>query len=407
MASSFRLTPNLAKGGDLLRLEVHGISKLSEYQGKSFSLQFFELDSGKEGGRAGNKNDLLAEFSVTVVNSGSKKEPKLVFEKVSRTDHFPTDFPKAEVRKTPEGEELSYAPTWKTPHFLLTFATASGTTDSFRIFIRGDVGEREGYVYEIGFKVLVSGKVFFDSFKMSMTLDCTGFLSHNCVQATKMLMADHQEMVVKRGIGLRFGSDCDYPDLPADRKKFHLSVTSCITYQLEAAALGHEKTAANLDWLQIKSSMRDGKGTFLFKGYAKAGWIGLYYNPDTENPADGEQEHPASYRIGGKAGTYYDVPVTDCIIDYVPTTVRDDGTPVPAANITKRVNDKLDKLKKVPFGVILARGGMHTAILMLGRVYEVHWKKGPRDLELYESCDFETEWQWLSGMIMVPPGSWE
>lgn len=413
MVSSFRLYPNVINGGDSIKLQVEGISKPADYQGKSFTIQFFELDAGKDKSKAGSKNDLLAEFTSGVTNTGTKDAPKLVFEKVSRVDSLSSALPPSETRKTPEGEILSFSPDWKTPHFMLTFATATGSSSTFRILIRGDAGEREGYVYEIGFKVLLAGKVVFDSSKMATTLDCTEYLldcteylSHNCVQAAKMLMADHQEMVVKRGIGLRFGSDCDYADLPADRKKFQLAVTSCITYQLESAALGHAKSGANPDWMQIKTSMVNGKGTYLFKGYAKAGWIGLYYNPDSKNPADGDQEHPASHRIVSKTGMYYDVPVSDSILDYVPTTMLDNGTPIAPANQTKRVTDKLDKLKKVPFAVILARGGLHTAILMQGRVYEVHWKKGPRDLELYESSDFETEWPWLSGMIMVPPGSW-
>jgi len=364
------------------------------------------LDTGKDGGRAGNKNDLLAEFSATIVNTGSKQEPKLSFERVSRMDHYPTDFPKTEVRKTPEGEPLSYTPTWKTPHFLLAFAAASGTTDSFRILIRGDAGEREGYIYEIGFKVLVSGKVFHDSSKMSMTLDCTGYLSHNCVQAAKMFMADHQEMVVKRSMGLNYGSDFNAPSLEVDKIGYDLKVTSCIGYQLDSVGTGHSKTMAEADWKRIRSFMVEGRGTTIFKGYEDAGWEGLYYNPDVVHAADRDQEHPYSYSTAKKQSKYYGIKVVDCIINYNPNSIYEDGEEIPATSRTPKDLIKTAKLKTIPFGVMLARGGRHTAMIMSGRVYEVHYSQGPRDLNLYGSTDFETEWPWYSGIIMVPPGHW-
>ena len=406
MASSFRLTPNIAKGGDTLRCEVQGITKQSDYQGKTFSIQINELDSGKDGGKAGNKNDLLAEFSATIVNTGSKQEPKLAFENVSRTDTLPTELPKAEIRKSPEGDILSYTPDWKTPHFMLTFATASGSSNPFRILMRGDAGEREGYAYEIGFKVLIANRAVFDSSKMPLSLDCSDYLAHNCVEGALTQMRDHQELVVKRGIGLRYGSDCEYTDLEADKTSYKITSSDCITYQTEAAALGHEKSLANMDWIRIKSHMKSGKGTLLFKGYVEAGWIGLYYNPDIKHPADRDDEHPASYRSVAKMGKYYDIPVTDSVVNYSPTLVYDDGAAILPAEVTAKDAVNLEKLKKVPFGVMIVRGGRHTAILMKGKVYEVHWKKGPRDLDLYGVSDFETEWEWLSGMIMVPPGKW-
>jgi hypothetical protein len=44
------------------------------------------------------------------------------------------------------------------------------------------------------------------------------------------------------------------------------------------------------------------------------------------------------------------------------------------------------------------------AIIMSGSVYEVHWDKTARDLDLYEATDFETDWLGIGGLIMVPPG---
>ncbi|MEA1933833.1 MAG: hypothetical protein U9N60_05310 [Thermodesulfobacteriota bacterium] len=57
-------------------------------------------------------------------------------------------------------------------------------------------------------------------------------------------------------------------------------------------------------------------------------------------------------------------------------------------------------LKKVKFAVGVSRGGKHTWLYSLGKVYEVHWDK--IGAELYEVTNLE-DYAWLSGALVVPP----
>lgn len=80
--------------------------------------------------------------------------------------------------------------------------------------------------------------------------------------------------------------------------------------------------------------------------------------------------------------------------------------PIPVADRTAKDLTGTNKLRGVPYGVLVARGGKHTAIVMYGLVYEAHWESGPKDMYLYGHKDMEKEWDWYSGLIMVPPGFW-
>jgi hypothetical protein len=420
MTASFRLTPNVAKGSDTLTLEVQGFSKSTEYQAKVFNVQICELDAGQDYGNAGSKNDVLAEFSAEIINTGSKDAPKLFFDKVKRTDTFTNTIPPAPPRHTAEGDLLSFVPEWTPPHFRFVFATSAGSSAPFLILIQGETGEREAYKYEIGFKILSAGTVVYDSGKSHTSLDCCKLLATNCKSASLALYNDHREMVAKRGIGTYYGSNYS-PDNAAKFAKqktdFHIGKISCIEYLLEAGKKGHEKSLAIADWKLILNSLDLGKGTTLAKGLEKIGWSGIYYNLDTENPMDKNYvyntkhyswtEHSFTYRIAKSKRRYYELVVHDMIINFRPTEKYWDGTPV--QKITTKDSTKISKLKKIPFGFLNARGGEHTAIVMSGSVYEVHFSRGPDELELFAISDFETQWgwPWLTGIIHVPPGLWE
>jgi hypothetical protein len=64
-----------------------------------------------------------------------------------------------------------------------------------------------------------------------------------------------------------------------------------------------------------------------------------------------------------------------------------------------------DALKRVEYAVGVADSGTHTFVLSAGKVYEVHWDKGPMDPKLTEASDLEAFFKkWQSGVIAVPPG---
>ncbi len=185
---------------------------------------------------------------------------------------------------------------------------------------------------------------------------------------------------------------------------------SCIGYLLEAGKFGHEKTMASNDWKMILKSLTKGKGTTLAKGLERAGWIGIYYNPDTKNPFDKShpeidwKEHPYSFLIAKQKRLYYGLRVYDLVVDYRPIDFYYDGTPVTEKTIQD--SSKIGKLTSVPFGFINVRGGMHTALLIDGEVYEVHWDEGCDSIHLYDKTNFQTDWAWLSGIIHIPQGNW-
>ena len=73
-------------------------------------------------------------------------------------------------------------------------------------------------------------------------------------------------------------------------------------------------------------------------------------------------------------------------------------------------------LAKIPFGIGFFNWGVHTFVVGRGSLYEVHWDKGPKNLDVFEKSDFLTkvhEWESYgerygagSGVVAIPPESW-
>lgn len=64
-----------------------------------------------------------------------------------------------------------------------------------------------------------------------------------------------------------------------------------------------------------------------------------------------------------------------------------------ASKTTKDIT-QVDKLKKLPFGVLSAHGATHMAFITYGTLVEVHWDKEATDVDLIERTDFE---KWAVG----------
>ncbi len=404
MATSFQLTPSTANGGGELALLIESLDNPQAILGKKCQIKFFELDDT-------GAPDPLATFTAAIHQASTTgAAPSFEFKGVTRTDTFAASLPGYQERKSADGStSLPYKPQWQTPHFTLRFNNPLGTavpSTSFTILINGEEGEVEKYTYQIGFEVTLDGKKIFSSIAAPSTVDCVHVLASNCVEAATLYMKDHQDLIDTRGIGTQYGSQLEnhlnasgqsaqVPTLNANIKKYKLEKTDCITYVLAALKLGHEKSNALDDWKKIYAHyLKDSKrsGISLAKGLQDHGWLGIYYNRDTKNHSH-NNEHAFSYTVAkGTKKTYYKLQVHGLVVDYgsSPTT-------------------EFTKLKGIPFGVINARGGFHTALLMSGNVYEVHWNHGPDSPELYEATRFE-DWtaddQWLSGIIHTPKGYW-
>jgi len=61
-----------------------------------------------------------------------------------------------------------------------------------------------------------------------------------------------------------------------------------------------------------------------------------------------------------------------------------------AASKTKKDTSGLDKLKKLPFGVLAAHGGHHMTIITYGKVIEVHWDQGAGSTSVITQDDLAT-----------------
>jgi len=70
----------------------------------------------------------------------------------------------------------------------------------------------------------------------------------------------------------------------------------------------------------------------------------------------------------------------------------------------------LEKLKKLPFGVLSTHGGYHMTLIIYGKVLEVHWRASAHSVQLIEVTDFE-KWAlgassgyhfYASGAIVAP-----
>ena len=188
--------------------------------------------------------------------------------------------------------------------------------------------------------------------------------------------------------------------------------TDCITYCYQVIEWAYQQMGQKsiADQVYKKRTM----GTDLARYLQSIGWKAIYWNPDVNHPADGQGEHPVSYKQA-KAGSYYGIPVTGMVINYRPTVIMDQpgfwaslfgAKPTPSPKMTTQDLTGLNKLKNVRFGYGLARGGMHTFLYGSGSIYEVHWTgvgttpNGPNGL--YGKTPFEN-YPWLSGAVLVPP----
>jgi RHS repeat-associated protein len=188
--------------------------------------------------------------------------------------------------------------------------------------------------------------------------------------------------------------------------------TDCITYCYQVIEWAYQQMGQKsiADQVYQKRTL----GTDLAKYLQSIGWKAVYWNPDVNHPADGQGEHPVSYKQA-KGGSYYGIPVTGLVINYRPTVIMDQPgffasllgvKPTPSSKMTSLDVTGLNKLQKVKFGYGLARGGMHTFLYGSGSIYEVHWTglgttpNGPNGL--YQKSPFEN-YNWLSGAVLVPP----
>ena len=422
-------------------ITVQGTTDPDRIVGKKCRVSFFELDYTK--GRVDPKrSDLLAAFDTCIIKGNKKGYYFFDPEKTQRTDIYAKDPKVSEKLKDGRGVNLPFPLEYTLPFFDLYFDFGSANpskSDIHKIIIRGNEKECEDFIYEIGFKVEIDGKEIFNSFAMHSYVNGCSILVENCASVAKVTKANHDALVRNRNIGTHFGDHYAYslqetgqvdfrndPNFSNDEfmdfknKKTHLKLdsTSCIDYVLDVFKSGFNKTGMSAEWNNISNYVKEGKGQCLAEGLVKNGWVAIYYNPDVFHPNDNDNEHCYSYKRAKEKGEYGStqfppvVEISDMIINYRPT----EGTSFsfePKNKETLKDTSKLKKINDVPFGFIMGRGGTHTALIIKGIIYQVHWNEGPYSENLFDNSikfddpDEDKRWEWNSGLIVVPKLYWD
>jgi len=208
------------------------------------------------------------------------------------------------------------------------------------------------------------------------------------------MMLEHQESIAKTGTGTLQGNQCSAPVAG-------VAQSDCTQYVYDILKYAFSAKGDAVTWKKVATTAAKSSGSGGLRGTAlqaalesQAGWKGVFWAPSPRNPEDGTSEHPAAYKRVRKEGRYSkdDVLVekTKSVVDFRPKNPK-----------TAPTFSALDQLKKVPLGVISARGGQHMTLLINGQVYEVHWDLPATDPNVIQATPLE-KWQWQSGAIVMP-----
>lgn len=243
---------------------------------------------------------------------------------------------------------------------------------------------------------------------------------------TQLKKVTHDLAVLETGTGTYVGNQC--PVAPAGT-----TPTDCTNIVLEVLSETFAQQGKAADWTKVKkkyaenTKARGGTGLSGLDVQAalqsEAGWKGVYWAPDPAYQipkAELDKANPdeASFTsaIAGKKQTYYKdygkagypgVSISQRVINYAPELPKD---PTATASTTTKDTTQLNKLKKVPFGVLSAHGGQHMTLITYGKVIEVHWSRAATDPSLIEQTDLEN-WAvgpksgyhyYASGAIVAP-----
>ncbi|MBW3571599.1 MAG: DUF4157 domain-containing protein [Gemmatimonadetes bacterium] len=213
----------------------------------------------------------------------------------------------------------------------------------------------------------------------------------------------HDLAVLKTGKGVYEGNRCSTTTPGATR-------TDCTQIVLEILGDTFRQQGRAADWAKVRA--RYAKNTTARGGdrlsgidvqaalQSEAGWKGIYWAPDPayQIPSEelsGAKSNEASYALDrAKKGSYYKnfgkkgypgVSIDHTVINYAPEAPRS-GT----ASTTTRDVTGLNRLKKLPFGVLSAHGGHHMTVITYGKVIEVHWEEPSSSVDVIEQTDLES-----------------
>jgi peptidoglycan hydrolase-like protein with peptidoglycan-binding domain len=210
------------------------------------------------------------------------------------------------------------------------------------------------------------------------------------------ILLGHHEAFDRRGTGTIHGNKC------STVKPAGATASDCTVYVLDVLKRAFTAKGQAAVWTDVlrealRSSGQGGlKGTEVIKALqGKQGWEALFWAPDPRNPGDGLSLHSAAYRNMVLAtGKYYGITVDKdkLVIEYRRTN------PASRTDLSG-----IERLRRLQFGVLAARGGTHMALVVNGSVYEVHEVSPATDRDAIEATPLE-HFSWQSGTIAAPPG---
>lgn len=209
----------------------------------------------------------------------------------------------------------------------------------------------------------------------------------------KRMDVEHDLKITERGCGKFIGTKAFRgPDVPADVK-----AADCTTYVVDVLRDTFRLQGKSAEFNRvmaraIAASPNGLKGTELIKALQmEQGWTAIFWAPDTST-SDAGGEHRYAAHVAKTKGTYYKIPVdvTKSILNYRP----EDASKTP--DLTN-----IERLKKLPFAVLAAKGGSHMSLVLDGKVYEVHWSDGCESMRLIEDTELQ-KWGWNSGVLAGP-----
>lgn len=263
-------------------------------------------------------------------------------------------------------------------------------------------------------------------------------LIHQFVQASRSAMLLEKEKNDQQfkdfGFGLFYGYKSEFAKLDEAGQRKHIDdllakkfgpdpshwpknytypvVISCIQYVMRYLKFGFLSTGQQHVFEQIDRYMdrNDYDGLALQRALVQLGWNGVYWNQDV-NVDHGTQPnnekkngarptwHRWAYNVARTQGHYYQVPISDFLINYLPA--KNSSTVAEIHGI--------ERLQLVPFYMGIAHGAYHTFLGHDGNITESHMSYNPEKPDNLEDAPFYPSWdieRYYSGAFVIPPGYW-
>ena len=205
----------------------------------------------------------------------------------------------------------------------------------------------------------------------------------------------HHEAYDRTGTGTVHGNQSGAPAPPGTVS------TDCTEYVLAVLDQAFAAAGLSAQWRGIRRRAARNSGSGGLKGteviraiQADSNWQALFWAPDPRNPADGTAEHPYAYRLVNTRHAYYGIQVDPArsVVNYRRTS------PARQADLSG-----VEHLRRLPFGLLAARGGIHMALIVNSEVHEVHWTDPATSRDAITATPLEN-FAWQSGVIAAPPG---